>query len=70
MDEAERELAAWHVLLDDNDYRLEYPEDYRPTLYQRAEELRLRGLIDCMERFELKEWANAAYTYTLKEISV
>lgn len=60
------EAKAWQILLDDCDYRIEHPDDYHRTLVARADELRLRGLIDWEDWNALKELADTAYTHTVE----
>ncbi|WP_122679597.1 hypothetical protein [Pseudomonas viridiflava] len=73
------ELKAWHLLLEDDTYRLDLPDDFYQTLIRRADELVLREVITLQEWQRLKdtlqEWqrlkdtADAVYEKTLQSLS-
>ena len=60
------EIAAWRSLLEDDVYRLGFPEDYRQTLLTRADELAARGVVSTQECHLLKDAADEAYKRTLE----
>ncbi|MCD5996691.1 hypothetical protein KDX38_23920 [Pseudomonas sp. CDFA 602] len=68
--EKERELKAWHLLLEDDTYRLEFPDDFYLTLIRRADELVLREIIDLSEWQKLKDTAEAVHEKTLHSLSI
>ena len=63
------ELKAWHLLLEDDTYRLDLPDDFYQTLIRRADELVLRGVITLQEWQRLKDTADAVYEKTLQSLS-
>ncbi|MCF5709964.1 hypothetical protein GIV19_22145 [Pseudomonas syringae] len=63
------ELKAWHLLLEDDTYRLDLPDDFYQTLIRRADELVLREVITLQEWQRLKDTADAVYEKTLKSLS-
>ncbi|MBA1228894.1 hypothetical protein G7013_04415 [Pseudomonas viridiflava] len=63
------ELKAWHLLLEDDTYRLDLPNDFYQTLIRRADELVLREVITLQEWQRLKDTADAVYEKTLKSLS-
>ena len=66
----EMEVRAWHLLLEDDTYRLDLPDDFYQTLISRADELVLREVIDLSEWQQLKNTADAVYAKTLQGLSV
>lgn len=66
----EMEVRAWHLLLEDDTYRLDLPDDFYQTLISRADELVLREVIDLSEWQQLKNAADAVYAKTLQGLSV
>jgi hypothetical protein len=66
----EREVRAWHLLLEDDNYRLDLPDDFYQTLINRADELVLREVIDLSEWQQLKDTADEVYAKTLQGLSV
>lgn len=66
----EMEVRAWHLLLEDDNYRLDVPDDFYQTLINRADELVLRGVIDLSEWQRLKDTADEVHAKTLQGISV
>jgi hypothetical protein len=64
--EKEMELVAWHLLLEDDTYRLELPTDFYKTLIQRADELVLRQILSLEEWQQLKDIADDVYMLTLQ----
>lgn len=65
----EKEVRAWHLLLEDDNYRLDLPDDFYQTLISRADELVLREVIDLAEWQQLKDAAEAVYEKTLQGLS-
>ena len=63
------ELKAWHLLLEDDTYRLDLPDDFYQTLIRRAYELVLREVITLQEWQRLKDTADAVYEKTLQSLS-
>ncbi|WP_439885896.1 hypothetical protein ACTACK_13800 [Pseudomonas syringae] len=63
------ELKAWHLLLEDDTYRLDLPDDFYQTLICRADELVLREVITLQEWQRLKDTADAVYEKTLQSLS-
>ena len=63
------ELKARHMLLDDDSYRLDLPDDFYQTLIRRADELVLREVITLQEWQRLKDTADAVYEKTLQSLS-
>ncbi|WP_122414699.1 hypothetical protein [Pseudomonas viridiflava] len=63
------ELKAWHLLLEDDTYRLDLPDDFCQTLIRRADELVLREVITLQEWQRLKDTADAVYEKTLQSLS-
>ncbi|MEE4071477.1 hypothetical protein [Pseudomonas viridiflava] len=63
------ELKAWHLLLADDTYRLDLPDDFYQTLIRRADELVLREVITLQEWQRLKDTADAVYEKTLQSLS-
>lgn len=62
----ELELKAWHLLLQDDAYRLDRPDDFHQTLIKRADELVLRDVIDLQEWQKLKNAADSVYDRTIQ----
>ncbi|KQQ62484.1 hypothetical protein ASF84_26975 [Pseudomonas sp. Leaf127] len=65
----EMELKAWRLLLEDDVYRLEFPEDYHNTLIARANELRTREWISQEDWQLLKTAADQAYAFTTERLA-
>lgn len=65
----QKEIRAWHLLLEDDTYRLDLPDDFHQTLIRRADELVLREIIDLAEWQQLKNAADAVYEKTLQGLS-
>jgi hypothetical protein len=65
----EMELKAWRLLLEDDAYRLDFPEDYYDTLIRRADELVLHELISLEDWQLLKDAADQAYQLTVEMLS-
>jgi hypothetical protein len=63
------ELKAWRLLLEDDAYRLDFPEDYYDTLIRRADELVLHELISLEDWQLLKDAADQAYQQTVEMLS-
>ncbi|MCQ9390119.1 hypothetical protein NRB14_00750 [Pseudomonas viridiflava] len=63
------ELKAWHLLPEDDTYRLDLPDDFYQTLIRRADELVLREVITLQEWQRLKDTADAVYEKTLQSLS-
>ncbi|WP_122563980.1 hypothetical protein [Pseudomonas viridiflava] len=63
------ELKAWHLLLEDDTYRLDLPDDFYQTLIRRADELVLREVITLQEWQRLRDTADAVYEKTLQSLS-
>ncbi|MEE4125108.1 hypothetical protein [Pseudomonas viridiflava] len=63
------ELKAWHLLMEDDTYRLDLPDDFYQTLIRRADELVLREVITLQEWQRLKDTADAVYEKTLQSLS-
>jgi hypothetical protein len=63
------ELKAWRLLLEDDAYRLDFPEDYYDTLIRRADELVLHELISLEDWQLLKDAADQAYQLTVEMLS-
>ncbi|WP_162876812.1 hypothetical protein [Pseudomonas viridiflava] len=63
------EHKAWHLLLEDDTYRLDLPDDFYQTLIRRADELVLREVITLQEWQRLKDTADAVYEKTLQSLS-
>lgn len=62
------ELKAWHLLLEDDAYRLDFPEDFHGTLMARADELKRRHVIGTEEWRTLKDVADSVYTRTMRAL--
>ncbi|MBV4484405.1 hypothetical protein HU727_002245 [Pseudomonas sp. SWRI153] len=65
----EMELKAWRLLLEDDVYRLDFPDDYHHTLIQRADELLLHEWITQNDWQLLKNAADDAYEFTLESLA-
>ncbi|WP_434624625.1 hypothetical protein J3P89_17295 [Pseudomonas sp. Z1-14] len=65
----EMELKAWRLLLEDDAYRLDFPEDYYDTLIRRADELVLHELISLEDWQLLKDAADQAYQLTVEMLA-
>ncbi|MBC3361643.1 hypothetical protein [Pseudomonas sp. SWRI154] len=65
----EMELKAWRLLLEDDAYRLDFPEDYYDTLIRRADELVLHEFISLEDWQLLKDAADQAYRLTVEVLS-
>lgn len=65
----EMELKAWRLLLEDDVYRLDFPDDYYDTLNERADELMRLELITPQDWQLLKEAAGEAYARTNEMLS-
>ncbi|MBN6776012.1 hypothetical protein JRG42_22055 [Pseudomonas granadensis] len=65
----EMELKAWRLLLEDDAYRLDFPEDYHHTLIQRADELLLHEWITRDDWQLLKNAADQAREFTLESLA-
>jgi hypothetical protein len=65
-DEKDRELKAWHLLLEDDSYRLDFPDDFHQTLVVRADELVLREVITLEEWQKLKDVLDTVHRQTLQ----
>lgn len=57
-------LTSWRLLLEDDSYRLDKPDDYYATLLQRADEMVLDGLISLEDWQLLKDAADTALQQT------
>nr|WP_314564271.1 hypothetical protein [uncultured Pseudomonas sp.] len=64
------EIRAWHLLLEDDAYRLDCPDDFYQTLISRADELVLREVINLEEWQRLKNAADAVRAQTLQSLAV
>jgi hypothetical protein len=64
--EKDRELKAWHLLLEDDSYRLDFPDDYYQTLVGRADELVLREVINLEEWQRLKDVLDTVHAQTVQ----
>jgi hypothetical protein len=62
----EQEVKAWQLLLEDDAYRLDCPDDFYKTLIARADDLVLRQIINLAEWQQLKDSADAVYGRTLE----
>jgi hypothetical protein len=65
----ETELKAWQLLLEDDAYRLDKPEDFYQTLVKRADELVLREVINLQEWQKLKDTADSVYELTTRALA-
>ncbi|MCJ8206949.1 hypothetical protein [Pseudomonas sp. RGM2987] len=65
----EMELKAWRLLLEDDVYRLDFPQDYHDTLIKRADDLVLGELITLQDWQLLKDAADQAYELTLEMLA-
>ena len=65
----EMELKAWRLLLEDDVYRLDFPEDYYATLLKRADELLRLELITLRDWQLLKDAADEAYARTTEMLA-
>lgn len=65
----EMELKAWRLLLQDDAYRLDFPDDYYDTLIRRADELVLHELIGLEDWQLLKDAADQAYQLTVEMLA-
>ncbi|WPO00236.1 hypothetical protein [Pseudomonas sp. MUP55] len=65
----EMEIQAWHLLLEDDSYRLDWPDDFYQTLIHRADELVLREIINLEEWQRLKDAADAVHAQTLQNLA-
>lgn len=65
----EMELKAWRLLLEDDAYRLDFPDDYHRTLIQRADELLLHEWITLDDWQLLKNAADDAHGFTLESLA-
>ncbi|AZF04899.1 hypothetical protein [Pseudomonas sp. R5-89-07] len=65
----EMEIQAWHLLLEDDSYRLDWPDDFYQTLINRADELVLREVISLEEWQRLKDAADAVHAQTLRHLA-
>ncbi|MBT2339548.1 MULTISPECIES: hypothetical protein [Pseudomonas] len=65
----EMELKAWRLLLEDDTYRLDFPEDYYNTLIKRADELVLQAFITLEDWQLLKDAADQAYARTVEGLA-
>ena len=65
----ETELMAWQLLLEDDAYRLDKPEDFYQTLVKRADELVLREVISLQEWQKLKDTADSVYELTTRALA-
>ncbi|MFG6202871.1 hypothetical protein [Pseudomonas retamae] len=65
----EMELKAWRLLLEDDAYRLDFPEHYHHTLIQRADELLLHEWITRDDWQLLKNAADQARAFTLESLA-
>lgn len=65
----EMELKAWRLLLEDDVYRLDFPDEYHHTLIQRADELLLHEWITQNDWQLLKNAADDAYEFTLESLA-
>ena len=65
-DQKVNELKAWHLLLEDDAYRLDMPEDFHQTLLRRADELVLQQVINLEEWQRLKNTADMVYEQTMQ----
>ena len=67
-DQKVNELKAWHLLLEDDAYRLDMPEDFHQTLLRRADELVLQQVINLEEWQRLKNTADKVYEQTMQAL--
>ncbi|AZE88762.1 hypothetical protein [Pseudomonas orientalis] len=67
--EKEMEIQAWHLLLEDDAYRLDWPDDFYRTLINRADELVLREVISLEEWQRLKDAADRVHAQTLHHLA-
>jgi hypothetical protein len=65
----ETELMAWQLLLEDDAYRLDKPDDFHKTLVKRADELVLREVISLQEWQKLKDTADSVYELTTRALA-
>lgn len=65
----ETELHAWHLLLEDDSYRLDLPDDFYQTLIHRADELVLRSVITLQEWQVLKDTADKVLLLTRQSLA-
>lgn len=63
------EIRAWHLLLEDDSYRLDHPDDFYRTLVSRADELVQREIISLEEWQRLKDAADVVYGKTLQSLA-
>jgi hypothetical protein len=63
------ELKAWHLLLEDDAYRLDQPEPFHASLIQRADELVLQEVLSLDEWQALKDVADDVYNRTLATLA-
>ena len=66
--EKDRELKAWHLLLEDDSYRLDFPDDFYQTLVGRADELVLREVINLDEWQKLKDVLDTVHQQTVQSL--
>lgn len=64
--EKHKELKAWHLLLEDDSYRLDFPDDFHQTLVVRADELVLREVINLEQWQKLKDVLDTVHRQTLQ----
>jgi hypothetical protein len=57
-------ITAWRLLLEDDSYRLDWPDDYHATLLERADEMKASGLIGEHDWQLLKDAADTALQQT------
>ena len=62
-------IRGWHLLLEDDSYRLDHPDDFHQTLITRADELVLRDVISLEEWQRLKDAADAVHAKTLQSLA-
>jgi hypothetical protein len=67
--EKDRELKAWHLLLEDDSYRLDFPDDFYQTLVARADELVLREVINLDEWQKLKDVLDVVHEKTVQSLT-
>lgn len=60
-------LARWQAMLDDVALLRDMPRVFRDNLMHLAEDLQRRGIIDPLERFDMNEMVEAAYTHETEE---
>lgn len=60
-------VELWHRMLDDAAMRRDMPRVYRDNLIDAADDMFKGGIIDPLERFDMLELAEAAYSHEIEE---